>query len=141
MIFELDSKHISEFEVICKEYKNNFFKLYDLNSLLNNEYQKVYIYKKEEKIIGFIIIEKTFEILSVLHIYISPEFRRRGLASELIKFISKENDIEKVILEVRTDNNAAIALYREHGFQIIHTRKKYYDNADAYVMEKSVKNE
>ena len=37
---------------------------------------------------------------------------------------------ERVLLEVREDNHAAIAFYQKHGFEQIAVRKNYYDNHD-----------
>lgn len=42
-----------------------------------------------------------------------------------------------ITLEVNEKNISAINLYKKYGFQIIGTRKKYYDNNfDAYIMTK-----
>ncbi len=43
-----------------------------------------------------------------------------------------------VYLEVRTDNEAAIALYRSAGFEQIGLRRRYYrvSGADAYTMRR-----
>ena len=46
-------------------------------------------------------------------------------------------NIEQIILEVNTENEAAINLYKKFNFRIIHTRKKYYQTGDAYIMERS----
>ncbi len=45
-----------------------------------------------------------------------------------------------VYLEVRTDNEAAIALYRSAGFEQIGVRRRYYrvSGADAYTMRREV---
>jgi len=42
----------------------------------------------------------------------------------------------RVLLEVRTDNDAAIALYAAEGFTVLGTRRRYYQpsGADAYTM-------
>ena len=48
------------------------------------------------------------------------------------------NISERILLEVRCDNNNAIKLYKKYNFKIINIRKKYYDNMDAYVMELKV---
>jgi ribosomal-protein-alanine N-acetyltransferase len=41
-----------------------------------------------------------------------------------------------VLLEVRTDNTPAIALYESEGFTIVGIRRRYYrpSGADAYTM-------
>ncbi len=43
-----------------------------------------------------------------------------------------------VFLEVRTDNDAAIGLYRAHDFEVVGVRKRYYQpsGADAYTMRR-----
>ena len=43
----------------------------------------------------------------------------------------------RIILEVRASNHIAQALYRKHQFAPIATRKNYYGNEDAVIMEKT----
>ncbi len=60
---------------------------------------------------------------------VSPAFRQRGVASALMKAMIDvcENwlRIERIELSVYADNEAAIALYRKHGFEIEGTARKY----------------
>jgi [ribosomal protein S18]-alanine N-acetyltransferase len=58
----------------------------------------------------------------------------RGLLTEAIKFASGG----VIFLEVRTDNQAAIALYESVGFVTVGVRKRYYrvSGADAYTMRR-----
>lgn len=141
MIRELTKQDLEDFKNLCNEYKKNFLSLYNLEFLLNNKNEKVYIYENNNKILGFILVEKTFEVLSILHLYTTTNYRNLGIATLLIDYVLSDVSIEKVILEVRMDNQPAINLYKKHGFKIIHTRKKYYNGIDAYVMEKRVQNE
>ena len=46
------------------------------------------------------------------------------------------NQGDRIILEVASNNEPAINLYKKCGFKIINIRKKYYKNIDALVMEK-----
>jgi [ribosomal protein S18]-alanine N-acetyltransferase len=68
----------------------------------------------------------------VLNLAVSPAYRRRGIALQLIRNIT----VPAVFLEVRESNRAARALYRRAGFQESGTRLRYYDNPaeDAIVM-------
>ncbi|APE10062.1 MULTISPECIES: ribosomal protein S18-alanine N-acetyltransferase [Rhodococcus] len=71
---------------------------------------------------------------------VDPVARRRGIGGALLGELLAVADRwgGPVFLEVRTDNDAAIALYRREGFEIVGTRKRYYQpsGADAYTMRR-----
>lgn len=71
------------------------------------------------------------------------EYRRHKIATKLLTFLEaclKKENIEKLFLEVRKSNSAAIALYEKNGFIKIGIRKAYYlDNKeDAILMVKDL---
>jgi ribosomal-protein-alanine N-acetyltransferase len=73
------------------------------------------------------------------NVAVTPEFRRKGIATELTKRLIREAEARRVkmmTLEVRVSNTPAIRLYRHFGFQTISMRRQYYvDNGeDAFVM-------
>jgi ribosomal-protein-alanine N-acetyltransferase len=53
-----------------------------------------------------------------------------------------EKDIKgktgKIFLEVSADNRPARALYEKRGYVQVGIRPKYYDGADAVIMEKAL---
>ncbi|WP_067970160.1 tRNA (adenosine(37)-N6)-threonylcarbamoyltransferase complex dimerization subunit type 1 TsaB [Mycolicibacter icosiumassiliensis] len=62
----------------------------------------------------------------------------RGIGRRLLTDLLEYADGGVVYLEVRTDNAAAIALYRDVGFVETGLRKRYYRNgADAYTMRRN----
>lgn len=71
---------------------------------------------------------------------IDPHRQRQGLGGALLGDLLHTADARggPVFLEVRTDNDPAIALYRRAGFEIVGTRRKYYQpsGADAYTMRR-----
>ncbi|MFD6896589.1 ribosomal protein S18-alanine N-acetyltransferase [Rhodococcus sp. NPDC060086] len=71
---------------------------------------------------------------------VDPDARRRGVGGALLAELLRVADRwgGPVFLEVRTDNDAAIALYRREGFEVVGTRKRYYQpsGADAYTMRR-----
>jgi ribosomal-protein-alanine N-acetyltransferase len=79
----------------------------------------------------------------LLNLSIAAPWQRRGLGSELLKFIlglARDSAATKVYLEVRPSNTAAIALYTRAGFSQIGSRRNYYPSQegseDAVVMER-----
>lgn len=71
-------------------------------------------------------------------IAVVPEHRGRGVGRALLRALLQRADELRapVILEVRTDNDPAIALYERHGFERVGLRRHYYQpsGADAYTM-------
>ncbi len=75
---------------------------------------------------------------SVHTIGVDPRWQGQGIGRLLLGALLAVADefAAPVYLEVRTDNEAALALYRAHGFVRIGLRRKYYQpsGADAYTM-------
>ena len=69
---------------------------------------------------------------------VDPAYQRRGIGTRLLAELLEFADGGVVYLEVRTDNEAAIALYRGAGFEQIGVRRHYYriSGADAYTMRR-----
>ncbi|RPJ47767.1 MAG: ribosomal-protein-alanine N-acetyltransferase [Betaproteobacteria bacterium] len=81
----------------------------------------------------------------LLNLSIAASLQRRGLGSELLRFVIKlarEHDAQTVYLEVRASNIAGRALYARHGFAEIGVRRGYYPaealREDAVTMEKRI---
>ncbi|MEJ6018974.1 ribosomal protein S18-alanine N-acetyltransferase [Corynebacterium sp. H113] len=69
---------------------------------------------------------------------VDPAFRRRGLARKIMDALmgAVDSNPGAVFLEVRTDNEPAIEMYKAYGFEMMGLRKRYYPQtgADAYTM-------
>ncbi|ALC05067.1 acetyltransferase [Corynebacterium deserti GIMN1.010] len=72
---------------------------------------------------------------------VDPEYQRRGLGRVLMDQMMHAADSHDgpVFLEVRTDNEPAIAMYEAFGFTTLAVRKNYYrpSGADAYTMQRA----
>jgi len=89
--------------------------------------------------IGYICVWMIFEELRILNLAIHPEFRRRGLASQLVEEairLGMEEGCCRGMLEVRASNVAARKLYEHFNFKQYAIRKSYYTNPteDAILM-------
>ncbi|ORZ14653.1 acyl-CoA N-acyltransferase [Absidia repens] len=73
-------------------------------------------------------------------------YRRLGLGDQLLEHIlmeagKEENAVNSVYLHVQINNDAAVAFYKKHGFEVVRTDKDYYKDVepkDAFVLEKNI---
>ena len=67
---------------------------------------------------------------------VRPSAQGAGLGRALLRDLLACAGSRRVLLEVRTDNAPAIALYESEGFVILGVRRRYYQpsGADAYTM-------
>jgi len=69
---------------------------------------------------------------------VDQAYQGRGIGRQLLDELLHFAEGGVVYLEVRTDNEAAIALYRSVGFAQVGVRRRYYriSGADAYTMRR-----
>jgi [ribosomal protein S18]-alanine N-acetyltransferase len=80
-------------------------------------------------IAGFIVSRVIADELHVNNVAVRPEFRRQGIAAQLLSFVlnrGKRAGIRLALLEVRAGNKAAQELYRSCGFEATGSRSRYY---------------
>ena len=67
---------------------------------------------------------------------VDPAHQGQGIGRELLRALLEHACGATVFLEVRTDNEVAIQLYRSEGFEVIGMRRAYYrpSGADAFTM-------
>jgi [ribosomal protein S18]-alanine N-acetyltransferase len=81
--------------------------------------------------VGFLVGRRLHPDWELENIVVSPTFRRKGLATELLTALltrAGETNSESVFLEVRESNYAARALYARLGFAESGRRRLYYAN-------------
>ena len=68
---------------------------------------------------------------------VDPAYQRHGIGRAMMSLLFEDVD-GAVYLEVRTDNDAAIALYQSLGFVTVGVRRRYYraSGADAFTMRR-----
>lgn len=116
-----------------KLINNDFDKLNNISELISND--NIFGYYLDDKLVGFIVINKCYEVIDLLYIVVDKLYRNKSIGSKLMEYMINTFDYERIMLEVRCDNICAIKLYKKYNFKIINIRKNYYLNNDAYVME------
>ena len=93
----------------------------------------------EELIAGYLGYWQLVDEMHISTLAVHPEMRGRGIGERLLQAGLEQAWIqgaEMSTLEVRPSNEAAIALYRKYGFELVGRRRAYYqDNSeDALLM-------
>jgi [ribosomal protein S18]-alanine N-acetyltransferase len=90
-------------------------------------------------VVGYVCRWIVADHMEIQNIAVDPRWRRRSIARRLLACTieeAKAAHVTRAMLEVRIGNRAAIALYREFGFEASGRRARYYDDGeDALLME------
>lgn len=78
--------------------------------------------------------------MEILNLAVMRQERRQGLGRRLLDMIlqvGRKMGMQKAILEVRSSNQAAINLYRNAGFRLAGSRRRYYPDTgeDALIFQ------
>lgn len=114
---------------------------------LKNKNQAIYIAIASGKIIACVVYSKVLEEAEILQFWVSKDSQGRGagkqILGQLLCELSHKYRVERVFLEVRDGNIAAIKVYQSLGFIEVARRGGYYKvdgwQFDALVMLKQLK--
>ncbi len=92
--------------------------------------------REGDSLIGYAGLAHTGGEAEIHTLAVDPAHQGRGIGRALLRAMLDHAGGATVFLEVRTDNESAIQLYRSEGFVVIGTRRGYYrpSGADAFTM-------
>lgn len=98
-----------------------------------------------DRLAGYVGSQSVLGWADMMNLAVAPDYRRRGIARELIIRLISCLQAEKVsclTLEVRVSNMPAISLYTQMGFAEVGRRKNYYHDPreDALILRKEWQN-
>jgi ribosomal-protein-alanine N-acetyltransferase len=109
-----------------------FLNLYGLYSETFLVYHNTNRSWKKEKIGGYIIFTQHGHIISIA---VHPQYRRKGIGTQLLQRVMKTSHLKKVWAEVRRSNQSALVFYSKMGFQMTGVIPNYYGNEDALMIQ------
>lgn len=138
MVSSFEEKDINEINELGNILNSKFTTLFHIDNINPNE--KIYVYKENNKVLGFIHIAINYEVVDLLNIIVKEENRKKGIATLLLDYMITDlpKTVTKILLEVNENNQDAIKLYYRFNFKVISTRKNYYGNNNALIMERSL---
>jgi ribosomal-protein-alanine N-acetyltransferase len=122
---------------ICQvvEIEKKSFNFPKPEAIFREDEHKYLVAKEENRVVGYIGIEKILDEVHIINMAVDPEYRKQGIGKRLMQHIL--NDEEVFFLEVRVSNENAKKIYENYGFKVINIRKGYYaDGEDANVMRR-----
>ena len=105
--------------------------------LLKPPYTSI-VFEEDNAVLGYAVLFDGVYDWELINIAVSPTHKKRGVGRALMKDCierAKKANADRLLLEVRPSNAAAIGLYRAFGFKDDGIRKGYYaDGEDALLM-------
>lgn len=117
-----------------------FYRHFDengINLFEQDPFSRVFVYETDGNIVGFISYSIAYDRAEINYIYVSDEYRKRGIASDLMDFCIDEvikHGCINITLEVSSENAVGIKLYQKYGFTQAAIRPHYYNGVDGLLM-------
>ena len=133
--------------VFVAELENSIFNMNTKADTLADECKRensVYIVACEgDSIIGYCTIIASFETADLCNIAVKEDYRKQHIAEMIFEYAVKKcraKSVERILLEVRESNTAAILFYDKMDFEKIGMRKNYYSNPseNALILQKDI---
>ncbi len=108
---------------------------------LKHEFSLFLVAEYENNLAGYIIAWKVSDEIQLNNIAVKKELRKHGIGSRLLSEMINQNygqTYTSIFLEVRSRNTNAINFYKDNGFTKTGVRKNYYNDDDAFLMEKKL---
>ena len=94
------------------------------------------------EIAGYGGITLGYDTADIDNIAVAERYRGEGIGGNVLEWLvsaAAEKRMERVFLEVRVSNSAAMSLYLKHGFKGVYARTRYYaDGEDCLVMAREI---
>ena len=138
-IVKMEERHIEDLARLERECFSSPWSEKMLAEELRNPCACFYVWEEEGRVCGYVGLHKILDEGYITNVAVFPEFRRRGIARELLNnLFNAHEDLSFITLEVRLSNHGAIALYESLGFEQLAVRPNYYTKPeeDALLMTK-----
>lgn len=143
-LLPMNASHTAQIAALERECFSDPWSENSIRQELENELSFWLVAEEDGEVVGYVGSQTVLGESDVMNLAVSPNRRRRGIAKALMQALEAhlaQAGSEKLTLEVRASNNAAIALYTRLGFRQIGVRPNYYfhPKEDARILGKELK--
>jgi len=104
----------------------------------------LYVCEVNKTLVGYALSQDILDEVHIMQIAVQTDYQRQGIGSQLTRnLLSDKSEQTLILLEVRSSNLPAQAMYERLGFEHIGRRKNYYTpqtlgepREDALVMQR-----
>lgn len=144
-ITTMGQEHVSQVAELEKQCFSDPWSEKSVASELENPLSLWLVALEGDTIAGYVGSQTVMGETDMMNVAVSPAYRRRGIARELIQALLRElarQGSHRLMLEVRASNAPARALYESLGFAQVGRRPNYYRNPkeDALILGKEWEN-
>lgn len=139
MLINLEKKHVDEVYDLqinnADEFGNNIWSRLEINNLIKKSEFFSTIFLKQKKIEAFGMFFENGNFLDLYTLFVSPNYRKRGIATSIIDSAinhCKKRNLIKIVLEVNEKNSKALNFYIGQSFIKKGRRKNYYKLGENY---------
>lgn len=138
-IIKMDKSHIANVAQIEAEVFSTPWSAKAFENALAMENALFYVALAEGEVAGYCGLYLAADEGEITNVAAAPGWRRRKIAQRLLqKTMAEAHDrgVQRIFLEVRSQNAPAVELYQKEGFHTVGRRKNYYQRPqdDALVM-------
>lgn len=143
-LLPMNASHTAQIAALERECFSDPWSENSIRQELENELSFWLVAEEDGEVVGYVGSQTVLGESDVMNLAVSPNRRRRGIAKALMQALETHlahAGSEKLTLEVRASNEAAIALYTRLGFRQIGIRPNYYfhPKEDARILGKELK--
>jgi len=139
MFTNLENKHVEQIYNLqinnAHELGNNIWSRIEINDLIKKTGFYSTIFLEQKRIEGFGMFFEVDNFLDLYSLFVSPKYRKRGIATNIIdcavNHCIKKNLI-KIVLEVNEKNTKALNFYIRKSFIKTGRRINYYQVGENY---------
>ena len=131
---------VSELEKEC--FKGESWSFGIIASAFENPAYTMLVAEEDGEIIGYGCTCTAVDTGDLENVLVAEEYRHSGVGTAILNALISDaaaRGVEKMFLEVRVSNSAALKLYLACGFVGVYARTRYYsDGEDCLVMQKVI---
>ena len=142
-LLPMQERHVAAVAALERVCFTDPWSEHSIRAELDNPLSLWFVAVEDGEVCGYVGSQTVLGESDMMNLAVAPAYRRQGLGRRLVEALCdalREKGSERLLLEVRRSNEAALALYASLGFTQIGVRPNYYyhPTEDALILRKEL---